>query len=73
MLLIDIYLIAPGEQDNFNIGVVAGWRHFEDDGLDDHGAVGKVLHGVTPEHANKVQGKRVKIKVRQKTHKKSTK
>lgn len=49
----DIYLIAPGKQDNFKIGFVAGRRHFEDDGLDDNGAVGKVLHAVTSEHANK--------------------
>lgn len=53
--LTGIYLIAPGQQDDFEIGVVAGRRHFEDDGLDDDGAVGKVLHAVTPEHANEVQ------------------
>lgn len=68
-----IYLVAPGQQDDFKIGVVGGRRHFEHDGLDDDRAVRMVLHGVTSEQAENVQGQRVTIRVREKTRKKSTK
>lgn len=42
-----VHLIAPGEQNDFEVGLLGRGRHFNNDGFHDDGAVWDMLDAVT--------------------------
>ena len=50
------YLVAPGEQDDLNVGLLSSGGHFDNNGLHHDRSIREVLDSVGLQHAGEEEG-----------------